>query len=146
MNVKEGKTNPDLFRLLLQEDVKKYLISTIQIPEKERSRGYNKIKIDFYVGSTGNILLDKVDILCYNNISNGCMFWVDKDGNYRNNSLSDEDFNRVIELTSIMKYDEGLDDYYDLFSIPETLTLEERIAKALKEEDYELLSKLKRES
>lgn len=144
MNIKEGKTNPDLFLLLLQRDVRNFIENNITIPEKYKKQGYNKITVDFYLGSSGNINLDSVNIQLIGKVTNLNMFYVKKDGSYKNNQLIDEDFNLVINLTDTMR-DKSLksDVYYDLFSIPNKKTIQEQIKEAIECEKYELAKQLR---
>lgn len=144
MNIKEGKTNSDLYLLLLQRDVRDFIENNITIPEKFKKRGFNKIIADFYVGSSGNIKLDQVNIKLFGETTNLTMFYIKKDGSYRSNQLTDEDFDLVINLVNTMKYkDLKLCDYYDLFSIPNKKSIQDQIKEAIESEDYELAEKLK---
>ncbi len=102
MNVKEGKCNPDLFFLLLQKDVRIFLENHITIPEKYKERGFYKINIGFYQGSTCNLNLESVNIRIETKIAQSIMFSISKDGSYRNNSLIDKDLELVINLANTM--------------------------------------------
>lgn len=144
MNIKEGKTNTDLFLLLLQRDVRDFIENNITIPEKYKKQGYNKITVDFYIGSCGNINLDSVNIQLIGKLTNLNMFYIKKDGSYRNNQLIDEDFDLVINLTDTMR-DKSLkfDVYYDLFSLPNNKSIQEQIKEAIELENYELAKQLR---
>lgn len=138
--MKEGRCNSDLFLLLLQKDVRELVEKNVTIPNKFIKRGYNEIAVDFYTGSTGNISLNSVTIRVYNKISSHIMFYIDQDGFYRNNSLIEEDFNWIINLTKTMKYGNG---YYDIFKIPDRKPIIEQIKDAIDSENYKLVKELK---
>lgn len=144
MNVKQGKTNPDLFLLLLQRDVRDFIENNITIPEKYKKQGYDKITVDFYIGSSGNINLDSLNIQLIGKITNLNMFYIKKDGSYRNNQLIDEDFDLVMSLVDTMR-DKSLksDVYYDLFSLPNKKSIQEQLKEAIESENYELAKQLK---
>lgn len=143
MNIKEGKTNPDLFLLLLQRDVRSFIENNITIPEQYKNKGYNKIVVDFYTGSSGNISLNQINIKLVGKSTSLIMFCIEKDGSYRNNQLTDEDFEMVINLVDIM-IDKSLrlKVYYDLFSIPNKKTIKEQLNEAVESENYELAKQL----
>lgn len=144
MNIKEGKTNPDLFLLLLQRDVRNFIENNITIPEKYKNQGYDKITVDFYIGSSGNINLGSVNIQLIGRLTNLNMFYIKKDGSYRNNQLIDEDFDLVMSLVDTMR-DKNLksDVYYDLFSLPNNKSIQEQIKEAIELENYELAKQLR---
>lgn len=143
---KEGKTNPDLFLLLLQKDVRKFIENSMSIPRKEKEeQGFNKVVVDFQIGSGGNITLESVAIKAFSETSNFIMFYIKKDGFYRNNSLSDEDLELILKLPDVMNepYNDYDNVYYDLFSIPNKKTLDEQLKEAIECENYELAQQLK---
>lgn len=144
MNIKEGITNPDLFLLLLQRDVRDFIENNITIPDRWKKQGYDKITVDFYIGSSGNINLDSLNIQLIGKVTNLNMFYIKKDGSYKNNQLIDEDFDLVMSLVDTMR-DESLksDVYYDLFSLPNKKSIQEQIKDAIECENYELAKQLR---
>jgi hypothetical protein len=143
MNIKEGKTNPDLFLLMLQRDVRIFIENNIEIPEKYKKEGYDKITVDFYIGSSGNIDLNSLNVQLIGKLTNLNMFYIKKDGSYRNNQLTDEDFYLILNLVKIMKSNSLKGDvYYDLFSLPNKKSIQEQIKEAIESENYELAKQL----
>lgn len=135
-----NKTNSDLFLLLLQHDLKEYLTRIIKIPKKYLSIGLDTIKIDFYMGSMGNIALDEVCIFACNKHTSVILFSINKSGEY-NSDLCESDLDLILSFTTIMKFENCLADYYDLFSIPESYDIryyENILKNAIKDENYEL--------
>lgn len=149
MNAKEGKTNKDLFLLMLQRDVKNFVEKSIEIPQ-EFQKEYSRVTVDFYVGSGGNIGLDSVNIQMVNKFTAINMFSIEMDGSYRNNHLSNQDFDMVIGLVDTMKlawnYNDGLKPavFYDLFALPSKKSIEEQLKEAVESENYELASILEK--
>lgn len=149
MNVKEGRTNKDLFLLLLQRNVKNFVEKSIEIP-KEFQKEYEKIIVDFFVGSGGNINLDSVNIQMVNKFTSINMFSIETDGSYRNNHLSNQDFDMIIGLVDTMKlawnYNDGLKPavFYDLSALPSKKSIEEQLREAVESENYELASILEK--
>jgi len=141
-----NKTNPDLFLLLLQNDVKQYLNTKIKIPQNLLNIGLKTIDIDFYIGSGGNIALDEICIYAKNKNTSAALFTLYKDGEYNNLSLCENDLNFILSLTTIMKFEDGhLPEYYDLFSLPVTKDInyyEKILEKAIENENYELANEI----
>jgi hypothetical protein len=141
-----NKTNPDLFLLLLQNDVKQYLNNKIKIPQKLLNIGLDTIDIDFYIGSGGNIALDEICIYAKNKNTSAVLFTIYRNGEYHNLSLYENDLNFILSLTTIMKFDDGqLPEYYDLFSLPITIDknyYEKMLEKAIENENYELANEI----
>lgn len=104
-NVIEGECNPELFLLLLQKDVSKFVIRFITIPPKLRERGFDKAYIDFYVGSTGNINLETVNIIMSDGNSRSIAFYIDKNGKFRNNQLMESDLYMILNLPDMIKHE-----------------------------------------
>ena len=104
-----NKTNTDLFLLLLQSDVKRFLESYISIPKEQQDRGFNKVEVDFYCGSTGNISLKSVNIKLISDDSFCIMFWINQNGEYGNNLLCEEDLEIVLLLPDILKWGDNGD-------------------------------------
>ena len=119
--VKDGVCDPDLFFLMLQNDVKKFIEKIITIPDKLRSRGFNKVSVDFYIGSAGNIDINSVNIKLNGNHGEHIAFLVDRNGNFRNNQLSEVDLSLILGLTNLMKFEDS-NKYYDLFLLPNIKT------------------------
>jgi len=117
MKATEGVTNKDLFFLLLQKNIKSYVKNNIEISEKDIVDGYNVIEIDFYIGSTGNIAIDQVDIRLKSDIYNKIIFYITKDGKYRNNGLIEKDLNMILNIPNIIISESGK--FYETSLLPD---------------------------
>lgn len=90
----EFNTDSNLFRYLLSEKIKDYVIENLKHREGKH------FKIDFSTGSTGNIDFTSVHIEeRYNDKPvKGAMFGIDMAGNAFNNRLDEEELEMILNI------------------------------------------------
>lgn len=140
---KLNNTNPDLFLLILQTSVKRYLEIVLSISKEHIELGFGEIRIDFYVGSAGDIDLNKVCISMCGEGYSGIMFEIDNLGNYKNSCLSEQDLELVLNLTKNMLIKNSNPPKYDISKKYNQKSLKEQLADAVISEDFETAENIK---